>query len=280
MIDGMRLRLFANWLSVTFLVVLAPVAVAAETLGAPELAGADAPRTTLRFDTVLGSFDVELFDDLMPRTVVNFLSYVQADRLDGTVVHRNADTGAPPRDFVIQGGGFFIMDPVPPGTVITQSSVVPDPAIPDEPGSGVAGPSNLRGTIAMAKSGIDTVTSQWFINQGDNSFLDDPARPDGGFSAFGMVLGNGMTVVDAIGDLPLPADFGFGINAPFNDLPLRDFSGDSIEDIRVIHMVVVNSISVVPEPSGAALCTAGLATLLLIRVARGRVADGPSSRCP
>ena len=120
----------------------------------------------------------------------------------------------------------------------------------------------------MAKSGPDTVTSQWFINQGDNSFLDDPMRTDGGFSAFGEVLGDGMTVVDAIGDLPLPTDFGFAIGPPFSELPLRNFNGNLIEDVRVANTVAVNSISVVPEPSAAVLAAASLATLALVRVGR------------
>lgn len=206
-----------------------------------------ASATVVRFDTVLGSFDVQLFDNIMPITVQNFLNYVNSNRYDGTVVHRNSDIYDPDlggyRDFVIQGGGFTLHDPTPPNTVISFSSVVTDPAINDEPGNGVAGPSNVRGTIAMAKSGPNTVTSQWFINQGDNSTLDDPNRPDGGFSAFGMVLGNGMQVVDAIGDLPLPTDFGFSISSPFNDLPLRNFSGDAINDIRVANTVTVNSVT-------------------------------------
>lgn len=218
------------------------------------LCAASAPanaQTIVRFDTVMGSFDIQLFDNVMPVTVQNFLGYVSADRYAGSVVHRNSDTADPIlRDFVIQGGGFYLHDPTPPGQVIGATAVTTDPPINDEPGGGVTGPSNTRGTIAMAKSGPNTVTSQWFINQGDNSFLDNPLRPDGGFSAFGKVLGDGMTVVDAIGDLPIPADFGFFINAPFNDLPLRNFSGTSITDIRVQHTVVVNSVSVVTPLPG------------------------------
>jgi len=201
----------------------------------------------VRFDTVLGSFDVQLFDDAMPVTVANFLGYVNSGRYDGTVVHRNSDTSDPVlRDFVIQGGGFTLLDPDPPNpnATISFEAVNTDPPINDEPGGGIAGLSNVRGTIAMAKSGPNTVTSQWFINQGDNSFLDNPNRPDGGFSAFGRVLGNGMDIVDAIGGLPLPTDFGFGIGSPFNDLPLRNFSGSAINDIRVENTVTVNSISV------------------------------------
>jgi peptidyl-prolyl cis-trans isomerase A (cyclophilin A) len=202
--------------------------------------------SVVRFDTVLGSFDVQLFDSVTPDTVQNFLGYVNTDRYDGTVIHRNSDTADPIlRDFVIQGGGFSLNDPDPPNpsSIITFSNVSTDPPINDEPGGGVAGPSNIRGTIAMAKSGPNTVTSQFFINQGDNSFLDDPNRGDGGFSAFGWVLGDGMDIVDAIGDLPLPTDFLFSIGSPFNDLPLRNFSGTSIIDIRVEHTVTVNSVS-------------------------------------
>jgi peptidyl-prolyl cis-trans isomerase A (cyclophilin A) len=213
-----------------------------------------AAATIVRFNTVMGNFDLQLFDATMPRSVANFLSYVNANKYNGTVVHRNSDTsdtvGGPLRDFVIQGGGYSLFDPVPPATKMSSGSVVTNPAIADEPGGGVAGPSNLRGTIAMAKSGPDTVTSQWFINQGNNSFLDNPARSDGGFSAFGMVLGSGMTVVDAIGDLPVPADFGFGISSPFNDLPLRNFSGSSINDVRVANTVTVNSVKVLNLSAG------------------------------
>ncbi len=229
--------------------------------------------TVVRFDTDLGSFDVHLFDTAMPQTVGNFLSYVGSGGYDGSVVHRASDIFDPTlRDFVIQGGGYFLNDPTPPATAITFDTVVTDPAIADEPGGGVAGPSNVRGTIAMAKSGPNTATSQWFINQGDNSPLDDPSRGDGGFAAFGLVLGSGMDVVDAIGALPLPNDFGFGIASPFNDLPLQDFSGSSLQDIREVNTVVVRSVSVVPEPSSGLVPGIVLLALLGAR-ARSRATD-------
>jgi peptidyl-prolyl cis-trans isomerase A (cyclophilin A) len=210
------------------------------------LGTASAEATIVRFETVMGNFDVRLFDGAMPRSTANFLQYTTANKYNGTVVHRNSDTsdtsGGPLRDFVIQGGGYSFIDPTPPNTTITYATVVKFPAIADEPGGGVKGLSNLRGTIAMAKSGPNTVTSEWFINQGNNSFLDDPTRSDGGFSAFGAVLGNGMTVVDAIGDLPLPPEFGFSIGSPFSELPLRNFTGNSISQIRVANTVTVTSV--------------------------------------
>ncbi len=219
------------------------------------LSGGAAQATLIQIQTVTGSFSLRLYDTAMPRTVANFLHYVTSNKYAGTVIHRNSDTPDPPpsgplRDFVIQGGGYTLTDPIPPNDLMSVGNVATIAPIADEPGGGVTGLSNLRGTIAMAKSGPNTATSQWFINQGDNSFLDDPARSDGGFAAFGRVLAKGMTVVDAIGDLPIPSDFGFEIGGAFNDLPLRNFSGDSIEQVRVQNTVTVTRVRVLNYPMG------------------------------
>lgn len=213
----------------------------------PQKVQAASAATIVRFHTDFGNIDIQMFDAQMPRTVTNFLNYVRTSRYNGTAVHRNSDTadvaGGPMRDFVIQGGGYVFTEASP---IINFLRVQTDPAIADEPGGGVRGPSNVRGTIAMAKSGPNTVNSQWFINQGNNSILDDPTRGDGGFSAFGAILDGGMAAVDAIGALPVPRTntFGFTIAAPFNDLPLRNFTGNKIEDIRVVNTVSLQSVIV------------------------------------
>ena len=211
--------------------------------------GSTSGGTIVRFETDLGDWDVQLFDDAMPNTVQNFLNYVTSERYDGTTIHRNADS-PDGSDFVIQGGGFSFDPKTEPDGTIVRVDVETDPPIDDEPGGGVAGPSNQRGTIAMAKSGRNTVTSQWFVNQKDNSMLDDPDRGDGGFSAFGVVLNGGMAVVDAIGDLPLPTDFGFSISSPFAELPLQNFEGDAIQDIELENTVTVRSVSVLSVTPG------------------------------
>ena len=76
---------------------------------------------------------------------------------------------------------------------------------------------NVRGTLAMAKQGgdPDSATSQWFVNLADNAANLD--IQNGGFTTFGRVLFDGMSVVDAIADLPT-------VNAggPFSRLPVRD----------------------------------------------------------
>jgi cyclophilin family peptidyl-prolyl cis-trans isomerase len=60
----------------------------------------------------------------------------------------------------------------------TQGLEQTETPILDEPGGGVAGPSNVRGTLALAKAGPDTADRQGFINPGDPAFLDDPQRSD------------------------------------------------------------------------------------------------------
>ena len=234
-------------------------------------------RPIARFETDLGSFEVELCAEDMPRTVANFIEYERNGAFDGSVIHRNAETQEQIEDpenpgefiivtrpFVIQGGGFFLFDPTPPGQIISFSSVAPFEPIDDEAGGCSDNPSNLRGTIAMAKSGPDTATSQWFINLGDNSVLDDPQRPDGGFAPFGRVLGDGMDVVDAIAALDTPPDLGFALGSPFAEIPLRGLSFPStLPDVRVANTVTV------PEPGAGALGLAALAALAA-RAARGR----------
>ncbi len=209
--------------------LLLTLSVVASFVGSVEPTAA----TVVRFDTVQGTYDLRLFDALMPNSAANFLGYVNSGRYDGTFVHRSVS------GFVIQGGGFFFDE-----VAGSAPSISLDPPINDEPGGGVPGPSNVRGTIAMAKSGPNTVTSQWFVNLGNNSSLDDPNRPDGGFSAFGRVLGNGMDVVDAIAALPI-----FDLDGPtaslFNNVPLLDVPGGLIDNL-----ILSNSVTLLNVPDG------------------------------
>jgi hypothetical protein len=100
------------------------------------------------------------------------------------------------------------------------------------------GISNLRGTVAMAKLGNDpnSATSQFFFNLADNS--ENLDNQNGGFTVFGRATPGSMTVVDQIAALPR-------VNAggAFNTLPVRNFSGGTIEKE---HLVIVNDVSVLP----------------------------------
>ncbi|MEM9657745.1 MAG: ELWxxDGT repeat protein, partial [Planctomycetota bacterium] len=153
-------------------------------------------------NTNFGSVVMELFEEETPGTVANFLNYVNDGDYANSFFHRS-DPG-----FVIQGGGFTTPSPTFTGT--NQFSNVPtDGPIANEPGI-----SNLRGTVAMAKIGLDpdSATSQFFVNLGDNSALDEEAN--NAFTVFGQVLG--MTTVDRIASLPIDDSS----PAPYGELPL------------------------------------------------------------
>ncbi|MCF7789341.1 MAG: MBG domain-containing protein [Prosthecobacter sp.] len=150
--------------------------------------------SAVRIVTNLGTMDFILFNSATPLAVANFLSYVNAEvnNYNGAVFHRSVS------GFVAQGGAFKVQS-APNNFSVTPTSASPT----NEPGI-----SNLRGTVAMAKVGgnPNSATDQFFVNLGNNSSnLDrDSGSPNanGGFTAFARVAGNGMTVADAIGNLP------------------------------------------------------------------------------
>jgi len=208
---------------------------------------ARAENPVVRFTTILGSYDVELCQEVStlctgvaPITVANFLAYVDADRYPPTsFIHRRGAGGNSPP--VIQGGGFWILDQN--GSGIVKNVTLFDP-IALEVGVGL---SNLRGTIAMGRTAApDTATSQWFINFADNVSLDTAG---GGYAVFGKVTDDlGMEVVDAIAALPIG-----NYAPPFGELPLKDFPGSPA--LVTPYLVYVSSIERVPE-AGAALAAA------------------------
>ncbi|MEM6638952.1 MAG: peptidylprolyl isomerase [Pseudomonadota bacterium] len=177
--------------------------------------------TVVEVQTVLGNFEINLFDETTPLTVANFLDYVNNGAYTDSIVHRT-DPG-----FVIQGGGFTYDGALPFDTIPANDPVMNEPEL-----------SNRRGTIAMAKLGGDanSATTQWFINLSDNQGNLD--SQNSGFTVFGIVLGDGMDVVDAIGALPR---FNFG--GAFGTLPLRDYT-DTTMDPDEDNIVIVNAIVV------------------------------------
>jgi cyclophilin family peptidyl-prolyl cis-trans isomerase len=180
----------------------------------------DPDTSGVRLTTVLGNIDLALYDQRTPITVANFKNYINSGRYFVT----DPTTGEPassfihrsvviPDPFVIQGGGYLsTVNPSDPVHALP-TQVTAFPAIVNEPDI-----SNTRGTIAMAKlaNNPNSATSQWFINLDDNLFLD---TDNGGFTVFGRVIGDSLTVVDAIADVPI---FNFG--SPFETLPLRNFT--------------------------------------------------------
>lgn len=141
--------------------------------------------TIVRISTGIGDYSIELFDDVAPGTVQNFLNYVNRNDYNGTYIHRAVD------DFVVQGGGYRFL-------LFEGPIDVPS----DSPIRNEFGVSNTRGTVAMAKldGNPDSATNQWFVNIADNSATLDV--DNGGFTVFGAVLGDGMITVDEIDALP------------------------------------------------------------------------------
>ena len=189
----------------------------------------------VRFATNVGEFDVELYDAAMPITVANFLTYVNADRYDSTIIHRS--TTYNPADIqIVQGGAYLLSS----GSLLP---VTTDPPIVLESGSA----TNVRGTIAMARtSAPNSATSQFFFNVQSNPALD------GNYAVFGNVVGAaGLAAIDAIGAVPV-YDVSVQLGAAFTELPLLNPSLDPSS------VVLVQSVNVVPEPTTLALSIAGL----------------------
>ncbi|MDD5698298.1 MAG: peptidylprolyl isomerase [Victivallaceae bacterium] len=132
--------------------------------------------------TSRGDIKVKLFTGESPKTVANFLRYVDEQHYDNTIFHRVID------NFMIQGGGF---DP-------DFNQKAANEPIENEAPNQI---SNAAGTIAMARtSDPHSATCQFFINLVDNDFLDFRApTPQGyGYCVFGRVT-EGMDIVKAIG---------------------------------------------------------------------------------
>jgi cyclophilin family peptidyl-prolyl cis-trans isomerase len=159
---------------------------------------------TVRFETNMGTFVLELDSGAAPNTVANFYDYVDAGFYDGrdglgeTIFHRVIS------GFVVQAGGFV------PGLQGKSTN----PTIDYEG-------DNERGTVAMARTNNpDSATSQFFVNLVDNTALDHAdGRP--GYTVFGQVI-EGMPVIDDI------AAVATGTTGGFADVPVDDVIIESV----------------------------------------------------
>ena len=135
----------------------------------------------IKLTTNHGVIMLDLNAEKAPKTVANFLAYVEAGHYDNTVFHRVI------KNFMIQCGGFE------PGMKQKPCSA----PIDNEAANGL---KNKRGSIAMARTGDPhSATAQFFINTVDNDFLDfkSPSGQGWGYCVFGEVS-EGLDVVDKI----------------------------------------------------------------------------------
>jgi cyclophilin family peptidyl-prolyl cis-trans isomerase len=146
------------------------------------------PRILL--ETSLGNVTLELDGEKAPRTVDNFLSYVDRGHYDQTIFHQVV------KNYVILGGSYDAKTST--GKLIEKRSRAP---VLNEAHRAL---KNTRGTIAMARrlDGVDTATCQFFINVSDNAMLDhkDNSLAGYGYCAFGRVV-TGIEVVDKIANV-------------------------------------------------------------------------------
>ncbi len=149
--------------------------------------GDDTMNKVAVMNTNMGTIKIELFTESMPITTGNFIKLAEEGFYDGVKFHRVIGPAkAPPKGFMIQGGDPLTKDDSKEAMWGTGG---PGYEIKDEftPTN-----SNDAGTISMANAGPNTGGSQFFINLGNNNFLDDK------HPVFGNVV-EGMDVVEKIG---------------------------------------------------------------------------------
>ncbi len=197
--------------------------------------------TRIRFDTILGDIDVRLFDSLAPKNVANIIQYINDGDYDNSIFHRLV-TGS---FGVLQGGGFkYAGDGVLPTAVTSNGNVALEYNVP-----------NTRGILAMARlaNQANSANSQWFFNTTDNSAALSPqgSADQIGYTAIGVVINNGMTVVDALAALSvkdLSAD-----NGAFGTIPMVNYSGTSTTypgDATKANYALIEGISITARADG------------------------------
>ncbi|QBG49283.1 peptidyl-prolyl cis-trans isomerase [Verrucomicrobia bacterium S94] len=154
--------------------------------------------------TSKGDIKLELNAEKAPKTVANFLAYVESGHYNGTIFHRVMD------GFMIQGGGFDenMNQKAAPNTVENEAD---------------NGLKNDIGTIAMARtSDPHSASAQFFINVNDNAFLNYPGQDGWGYCVFGKVV-DGMDVVNEIKGVKT-GNSGFYQNVPVEPVTITEVS--------------------------------------------------------
>ncbi len=135
--------------------------------------------TTLLMTTNKGDIKIELDAEKAPKTVANFIDYVNKGHFSNTIFHRVI------KDFMIQGGGF----------TPDMSQKAADQTVENEAKNGL---KNDKYTIAMARTNAPhSASAQFFINTKNNDFLNYPGQDGWGYAVFGKVV-EGQDIVDQI----------------------------------------------------------------------------------
>ena len=179
------------------------LALAASVLGA-----APALAQNVELDTTAGKIVLQLDASAAPKTVENFIAYVKSGHYDGTQFHRVIP------GFMVQGGGYT--------TDYAQKPTRP-PVKNEAEQASKAGLVNAPGTIAMARtSDPHSASSQFFINVGDNKFLNyrESTAQGYGYTVFGKVV-SGMDVVEKMAKAPTGAGGPFPKDVPVEKILIK-----------------------------------------------------------
>jgi peptidyl-prolyl cis-trans isomerase B (cyclophilin B) len=160
---------------------LALLSVPAGVVCAADQVTSSPPDPVVKLSTSLGDIVLRLNARKAPNTVSNFIQYVKSGHYDNTIFHRVI------KGFMIQGGGFTPEMKEKPARAPIHNEA--DNAL-----------KNLKYTVAMARTNEPhSATAQFFINVGNNAFLDFKGQTaqGWGYAVFGQVIG-GQDVVDKI----------------------------------------------------------------------------------
>jgi cyclophilin family peptidyl-prolyl cis-trans isomerase len=201
------------------------LALDGEFNGMPEISGDGTPggnydvvttpaaKTRARFSTAAGYINVGLYRNT-PLAKSNFMHYVEEGGYDDTIIHRSVDKATGGID-IVQGGGFTI------DTAANTTSTVHTHAQFNNEGTN----AYTQGTIAMANAGVNTNTSQWFFNAGDNTSAWAP----GAYTVFGGILdAESQTTLNALLALPTTGNSAY---------PLAGQSGNTNVPVRSIQAI-------------------------------------------
>lgn len=158
---------------------------------------AQAANPKVKMETSHGNVTIELYPDKAPKSVENFLSYVNDGSYANTIFHRVI------KNFMNQGGGFSI----------DYKKTATKAPITNEADNGL---KNKLGTIAMARTGNPhSATNQFFINTKDNAFLDHTGKNTRGwgYTVFGSII-EGMEVMSRMANLPTGSGGPFRTDVP------------------------------------------------------------------
>ncbi|MCF3650791.1 peptidylprolyl isomerase [Synoicihabitans lomoniglobus] len=177
----------------------------------------------VRFDTIFGDIDVEMLPAHAPNHVANFLSYVDDQLYDNSIIHRAAPFGNDVTEAsIIQGGSHYAT--IPLGNIAELGEIDLEYSYP-----------NARGTLAAARTAEpNSAQAQWYFNVADNTEALGPLDTSPGYSVYGRIIA-GIENMDTLASINW-----FSLSSSFPSIPLRFYNGGEIavENLVIIHRVL------------------------------------------